>query len=124
MSRTLLKVTSIIQSNIQYPQHCCIFQALFNIPNFHPKPEHYPVYQALSIIHLSSIKGIIYYPKQHPISTALSPIPKHYSISQIIIQNRNIIQYTKHCPLSNYPASKVLSIHYQKPIQSIIYYSK
>ena len=39
------------------------------------KPEHYPVYQALSIIQLSSIQGIIHDPKQHPISTPLSPIP-------------------------------------------------
>ena len=121
MSSTLLKVLSIIQSNIQYSQHCCIFQALFNIPNYHPKPEHYPVYQVLSIIHLSSIKGIIYYPKQHPISTALSPVPSIIQYPKLSSKTRalssipSIIHYPTIQNLRSYPSNiqnpmKVLSI--------------
>ena len=66
--KTLLKVLSIIQSTIRYQKHCRIFQALFQYPNYHPKTG------ALSIIQLSSSQGIIPDPKQHPLSTTLSPI--------------------------------------------------
>ena len=99
------KVLSIIQSNIHYPPHCPLFQALFNIPNYPPKPEHYLVYPTLSIIQLSSIQGLIHpiskpYSKHYPLSKITSNIynqnPEHYLVSKAISNIKSNIQILTH----------------------------
>ena len=126
---------NLIQNIICYPKYhprstafnlnteCNILSSI-QIPNYYPKTG--ALSSIPSIIHYPTIQHPRYYPlpKVTSIIRRIVPYSKHYSISQIIIQNQSLIQYTKHYPLSNYPESKVLSIQYPKPNEGIINFPK